>query len=52
MKKEESFTKGDNKLTYMQNSLTYLNQKSFENFIDVEVPQEQNDEPIETKNFF
>ena len=52
MKKEESFTKGDNKLTYMQNSLTYLNQRSFENFIDVEVPQEQNDEPIETKNFF
>lgn len=35
----------------MQNSLTYLNQRSFEELYDIEVPQEENDEPIETKNF-
>ena len=37
LKKEESFKTGANKLTYMQNSLTYLNQRSYENFIDVDL---------------
>lgn len=34
-KKEMSYKKGENKLTYMQNSLTYLNQRSYEPFIDL-----------------
>lgn len=34
-KKEISFKKRENKLSYMQNSLTYLNQKSFEPFIEL-----------------
>lgn len=34
-KKEASFKQGTNKLTYMQNSLTYLNQRSFEPFIEL-----------------
>jgi len=34
-KKENSVKTGANKLTYMQNSLTYLNQRSFEPFIDL-----------------
>ena len=34
-KKENSVKTGTNKLTYMQNSLTYLNQRSFEPFIDL-----------------
>jgi hypothetical protein len=34
-KKQESVKQRTNKLTYMQNSLTYLNQKSFEPFIDL-----------------
>lgn len=35
LKKSLSLKKGSNQLTYMQNSLTYLNQKSFENFITI-----------------
>lgn len=34
-KKEMSYKKRENKLTYMQNSLTYLNQRSYEPFIDL-----------------
>lgn len=34
-KKEVSKAQGVNKLTYMQNSLTYLNQRSFESFIEL-----------------
>lgn len=34
-KKEASFKTGNNKLSYMQNSLTYLNQRSFEPFIEL-----------------
>lgn len=39
-KKEMSVKKGENKLTYMQNSLTYLNQRSYEPFIDLLSDQE------------
>jgi hypothetical protein len=35
MKKEASIKQGTNKLTFMQNSLTYLNQRSFEPFIEL-----------------
>jgi len=35
MKKENSVKTGNNKLSYMQNSLTYLNQRSFESFIEL-----------------
>ena len=47
MKKEESLKKGQNKLTYIQNSATYLKQRSFEPFIDLikegkEVKETQN----------
>lgn len=34
-KKENSVKLGTNKLTYMQNSLTYLNQRSYEPFIEL-----------------
>lgn len=34
-KKRESIKQGSNKLTFMQNSLTYLNQRSFESFIEL-----------------
>jgi hypothetical protein len=34
-KKENSYKADDNKLRYMQNSLTYLNQRSFEPFIEL-----------------
>ena len=34
-KKEKSFQTGSNKLSFMQNSLTYLNQRTFENFISL-----------------
>lgn len=34
-KKEASVKQNNNKLTYMQNSLTYLNQRSFEPFIEL-----------------
>lgn len=35
MKKESSISEGENKLKYMRNSLTYLNQRTFENFIEL-----------------
>ena len=35
MKKEQSVKTGQNKLTYIQNSLTYLRQRSFEPFIEL-----------------
>jgi len=34
-KKENSYKAGENKLKYMQNSLTYLNQRTFEPFIEL-----------------
>ena len=34
-KKENSVKNNDNKLRYMQNSLTYLTQRSFEPFIEL-----------------
>ena len=34
-KKENSVKTGNNKVTYMQNSLTYLNQRSYEPFIEL-----------------
>ena len=34
-KKEKSYQTNSNKLSYMQNSLTYLNQRSFEPFIEL-----------------
>ena len=34
-KKEQSYKTGQNKLSYMQNSLTYLNQCTYENFIEL-----------------
>jgi len=34
-KKERSFKEGSNKLSYMQNSLTYLNQRTYEGFIEL-----------------
>lgn len=34
-KKEKSYQTNTNKLSYMQNSLTYLNQRSFEPFIEL-----------------
>ncbi len=34
-KKESSVKSGTNRLTYMQNSLTYLNQRSYEPFIEL-----------------
>jgi hypothetical protein len=41
-KKDNSVKTGTNKLTYMQNSLTYLNQRTFEPFIEiVRAPVEQ-----------
>jgi len=35
LKKEASLKSGDNKLSYVQNSLTYLSQRSFEPFIEM-----------------
>ena len=35
MKKENSYKTKQNKMSYMQNSCTYLNQRTFENFIDL-----------------
>lgn len=35
LKKEGSFREGENKLKYMQNSLTYLTQRTFENFVEI-----------------
>jgi len=38
-KKENSIKTGQNKLSYMQNSLTYLNQKTYEPFIELSKQQ-------------
>jgi len=35
MKKDKSVTTGENRLSFLQNSLTYLNQRSFEPFIEL-----------------
>jgi hypothetical protein len=35
IKKEASIREGENKLKYMQNTLTYLNQRTWEGFIDI-----------------
>ena len=43
-KKEASIKQNSNKLTYMHNSLTYLNQRDFESFIDL---INQGIEPVE-----
>jgi hypothetical protein len=48
-KKENSFKTGTNRLTYMQGSLTYLNQRSFQNYtelINQGVVIKEADEPI------
>lgn len=48
-KKENSVKTGNNKLTYMQNSLTYLNQRSFEPYIELireGAKIEETDKPI------
>lgn len=47
-KKEESFKTKTNKLTYLQNSLTYLNQRSYEPFIELMI---MNIEVQETNQF-
>lgn len=42
MKKQKSYKTNENRLSFLQNSLTYLNQRSFEPFIDLlkeEMPQ-------------
>lgn len=48
-KKENSFKTGTNRLTYMQGSITYLNQRSFQNYIELinqGVVIKETDEPI------
>jgi hypothetical protein len=48
-KKENSFKTGTNRLSYMQGSLTYLNQRSFQNYIELinqGVVIKEVDEPI------
>lgn len=35
LKKQASITAGENKMKYMQGSITYLNQRTFENFIEI-----------------
>ena len=44
-KKKNSFNTKQNKLTFIQNSLTYLRQRSFEPFIEL-MKQEQKEQPI------
>lgn len=53
-KKEMSLKTNTNKLTYMQNSLTYLNQKSFDAYIGLNetTSKEEDIIPEETKNLF
>lgn len=48
-KKEESIKKRENKLSYMQNSATYLRQRSFEPFIELVNQQDIN--PKQEENF-
>ena len=48
-KKENSFKTGTNRLSYMQGSITYLNQRSFQNYIELinqGVVIKEADEPI------
>lgn len=45
MKKDESVSTGTNKLKYMQNSLTYLNQESFEAFVELAKTIKPKEEP-------
>lgn len=52
LKKEASLRTGDNKLSFLQNSLTYLTQRSFEPFIEMiktgmEVPNAQTKRSID-----
>ncbi len=52
LKKEASIRSGDNKLSFLQNSLTYLVQRSFEPFIEmiktgIEVPNAQTKRSID-----
>lgn len=52
LKKEASIRTGDNKLSFLQNSLTYLTQRSFEPFIEmiktgVEIPNAQTKRSID-----
>jgi hypothetical protein len=35
IKKEASFKEGENKMRYMQSTLPYLNQRTFENFVEI-----------------
>lgn len=35
IKKETSVKEGENKMRYMQSTLPYLNQRTFENFVDI-----------------
>jgi hypothetical protein len=48
-KKDNSVATNGNKLTYMQNSLTYLNQCSYEPFIEL-ISQEIFSKPVSTNN--
>lgn len=48
LKKEQSLKDNENKMRYMQNSLTYLNQKTYENF--VHVPKKILDKPNESSS--
>jgi hypothetical protein len=45
-KKERSVQSKTNKLTYMQNSLTYLNQRSFEPFIELMSTEDETAEKL------
>jgi hypothetical protein len=45
MKKENSYKTKQNKMSYMQNSCTYLHQRTFENFIDM-IGQEIKEEEV------
>lgn len=53
-KKEMSLKTNTNKLTYMQNSLSYLNQKTFDSYIGINesISKEESIIPEETKNLF
>jgi len=49
-KKEMSLTEGKNKLSYMHNSLTYLNQRDFDNYIELLRDKKALQSKIEIKN--
>jgi len=44
LKKEASYKTGQNKLSYLQNSFTYLNQLSFDPFVEISKSQEKKEE--------